>query len=40
MLLGLLQVAVFLDTTEAKGGRDTDGDGLSDDGKIFYDPFK
>jgi hypothetical protein len=34
LAIGLLQVAVFLETTEAKRGRDTDGDGTPDQGKI------
>ena len=32
LAIGLLQVAVFLETTEAKRGRDTDGDGTPDQG--------
>ena len=32
LALGLLQVAVFIETTEAKRGRDTDGDGTPDNG--------
>ena len=36
LALGLLQVAVFIETTEAKRGRDTDGDGTPDNGD-YYD---
>jgi hypothetical protein len=36
LALGLLQVAVFLDTAEAKRGRDTDGDGTPDNGQNLY----
>ena len=33
LALGLIQLATFSHEVEAFGGRDTDGDGLSDDGK-------
>ena len=35
LALGLVQLSTFMEAVEAAGGRDTDGDGITDDCKLF-----